>query len=112
MNDQESVGEGEKSSKVSVGHGNVVVVSSRGGELVVKDWRVRWPPLRGRRPRDTRSFCNGTVTLMFGNMRFYDLLTLPPRHFDFVKKWKYLSQSFFQRLALNHYFPRIFPRLT
>ena len=68
LNDQESVGEGEKSSKVSVGHGNVVVVSSRGGELVVKDWRVRWPPLRGRRPRDTRSFCNGTVTLMFGNV--------------------------------------------
>ena len=68
LNDQESVGEGEKSSKVSVGHGNVVVVSSRGGGLVVKDWRVRWPPLRGRRPRDTRSFCNGTVTLMFGNV--------------------------------------------
>ena len=59
------MGEAEKSSKVIVGHGKVVVVSG-GGELLVNDWRVRWHRRRGRKRDDMRGSRKVvSVTLIF-----------------------------------------------
>ena len=67
------MGEAEKSSKVIVGHGKVVVVSGE-EELLVNDWRVRWPRRRGRKRDNIRGNRKlVTVTLMF---RFTDEFTL------------------------------------
>ena len=55
------MGEAEKSSKVSVGQGKVVVVS--GGELLVNDWSVRWPKRRGKRRDKMKG--SGKLSLIF-----------------------------------------------